>query len=130
MAAKNKKQLGLLDEAKDILEYNKDIELNIINIVRRRIDCEGLTEINIVFHVTLEIFEKEKSHLLSSFYKARFLTDLTVKLIMPNKDKATKVYAGEKDKKSNGPLLIQLTFDVRTLPIIGKVPELPPVKIS
>ena len=47
MAAKNKKQLGLLDEAKAILEYNKDIELNIISIVRQRIDCEVLTEISI-----------------------------------------------------------------------------------
>ena len=56
MAAKNKKQLGLFDEAKTILEYNKDIELNIMNIVRQIIDCEALTEISILFYATLEIF--------------------------------------------------------------------------
>ena len=64
MVAKNKKKLGLLDEGKDILEYNKDIELNIMNIIRQRIDCEGLTENSILFHATLEMFEKEKSCLL------------------------------------------------------------------
>ena len=42
MAAKNKKQLGLLDEATYILEYNTHIEPTIINNVRQRIDCEGL----------------------------------------------------------------------------------------
>ena len=99
MAAKISKKLGLLDEAEDVLEYNKDIEFNIINIVRQRIDCEGSTEIRILFYATLEMFEKEKARLLSSFYKASFLNDLRVKLIIPNKGIATKVYAGEKDKR-------------------------------
>ena len=31
--------------------------------------------------------------------------------------------------RKNGPLLIQLEFDVRILPVIGKVPVLPPVEI-
>ena len=48
---------------------------------------------------------------------------------MQNKVTATKVYADEKDKKINGPLLIQLAFDGRTLPVIGKVPEMTPVEI-
>ena len=52
MASKNKKQLGLLDEAKDVLEYNKDTELSMMNIVRQRIDCERLTEISILFHAS------------------------------------------------------------------------------
>ena len=75
------------------------------------------------------MFEKENTRLLTSFYKARFLNYLTVKLTMSNKVTATKVYAGEKYKKTNVLLLIQLAFDVRTLPVIGKVPDLPPVEI-
>ena len=66
---------------------------------------------------------------MSSFYKARFLHDLTVKLIILNKGTVTKLYAGEKDKKTNGSLLIQLVFDVRILSVIVKVPYLPPVDI-
>ena len=40
-----------------------------------------------------------------------------------------KIDAGEKDKETNGPFLIQLAFNARTLPIIGEVPTLAPVEI-
>ena len=48
---------------------------------------------------------------------------------MWNKGTATKVYTSEKDKKTNGLSLIQLVYDVITLPAIGEVLEFPPVDI-
>ena len=50
-------------------------------------------------------------------------------MTIPNKGTAIKVYSGEKDKKTNEPLIIQLVFDFRTLPVIGKVYDFPPVEI-
>ena len=40
-----------------------------------------------------------------------------------------KIQAGERDKKTNGPYLIQLAYDTKTLPIIGTFPVLKPVEL-
>ena len=46
-------------------------------------------------------------------------------MIMPNKGTIAKVRAGDIDRKTNGPLLIQLCFDVKSLPVIAKDPVIP-----
>ena len=40
-----------------------------------------------------------------------------------------KIDAGEVDKKTNGPYLIQLAYDTKSLSIIGEVPTLAPYEI-
>ena len=69
MAARNKKQLKVSDDAKDILDYNKDMELTVVNLVKVNKDCKGLSKANILFDATLEIFDKKMQHRLPHFTK-------------------------------------------------------------
>ena len=48
---------------------------------------------------TMEMFDKIKAPLLGAFYKSRYLSDLTKKMILPSKGNSAKVRAGEMDKK-------------------------------
>ena len=75
------------------------------------------------------MFASQYVNLLSSFYEVRHLTYLTQKLIFPNKGNMDKIQAGEKDKKINGPFLIQLAYDTKILLIIGTIPLLQPVEL-
>ena len=76
----------------------------------------------------IDIFAKINSPNLSTFYKARYLYDLTKKINLPSKGTTSKVIAGELDKKVC-PLLLKLAFYSRSFPMIGVVPILPPVEV-
>ena len=129
MAAKNTKEMKAMDEAKAVLELNKDCEQAFINMVKGTKDCKDMSNIDILSHTTIQMFATQFSPLLSSFYKCRVMTDLTKKKVLPNKGNMEKIDAGEVDKKTNGPYLIKLAYDTRTLPIIGEVPTLAPTVI-
>ena len=68
------------------------------------------------------MFEKQKAPALTAFYRCRVQVDLKEKFIVPIKGTLTKIRAGEIDKKTNGPFLIQCCFDVKTLPVIAIKP--------
>ena len=99
MAAKNAKQLKVRDEANDVLEQNKDCEQAIITMVKRTKDVNDMSNIDILSSGSIVMFASQYSNLLSSFHKVRHLSDLTQKLILPNKWNMDKIQAGEKDKK-------------------------------
>jgi len=62
--------------------------------------------------------------------KVRTLKDLTEPYVLPNKGYPNDVRAGNVDKKTKGPLLIELAYNCRALPIIGTVPVLPEIEIA
>lgn len=49
------------------------------------------------------MFDKQKTPLLTSFYKVRTLSDLSTNAIMTNKGTTLKVQAGDNYKKKMGP---------------------------
>ena len=49
---------------------------------------------------------------------------------MLNKGKAADVNSGIFEKKMKGPLLIEVTFNARTMPIVGNVPPLVPIPLA
>ena len=129
MAAKNAKQLKIRDEANDVLEQNKDCEQAIITMVKDTKDCNNMSNIDILSSASLAMFASLNVVMLSSFYKARYLNDLTQKLILPNKGTFEKVQYKEKDKKTNGPYLIQLSYDTKSLPVIGTIPVIKAIEL-
>ena len=129
MAAKNAKQLKIRDEANDVLEQNKDCEQAIITMVKDTKDCNNMSNIDILSSASLAIFSSLNVVMLSSFYKARYLNDLTQKLILPNKGTFEKVQYKKKDKKINGPYLIQLSYDTKLLPVIGTIPVMKAIEL-
>ena len=48
---------------------------------------------------------------------------------MPNKEKPVDVTSGVLDKKTKGPLLLALTFNTSTMPIIVSVPPIVPISL-
>ena len=74
---------------------------------------------------TLAMFDKLKVPMLKVFYCCRLQKDLKDKINIPNKGNMTKVCAWEINMKTNVPLLIQLYFDVKSLPVCAKNPQLP-----
>lgn len=55
--------------------------------------------------------------------------DLTQKIILSSKGNVEKVQAGERDKKTNGPYIIQLSYDTKSLPVIGTIPVMKAVEL-
>ena len=129
MAAKNTKAMKAMDEANDVLELNKDCENALINMVKGTKDCKDMSTIDILSDTSMIMFAGQRAPLLSSFYKCRFQTDLKKKIVLPSKGNMEKIDNKEKDKKTDGPFLIQLAFNSRSLPIIGEVPTLAPIEI-
>ena len=70
------------------------------------------------------MFDK-KVPMLKAFYYCQVQEDLKDKINIPNKGNVTKVCAGEIDRKINGPLLINLCFNARSLPVCAENPQLP-----
>ena len=60
-----------------------------------------------------------KAGLLTAFYTVRSIDNIGDKLYIPTKGKVQQVIDGEKDKKSGGPFLIQLTYEIRNKPVIA-----------
>ena len=65
--------------------------------------------------------------MLSAFYRCRFQVDLKPKLLS-NKGNAVKVHAKEVDTKIKGLLLLELSYNIQTLPIT-KILTKPPTVI-
>ena len=68
--------------------------------------------------------------MLTAFYKMRMLVNLTDKVVLPKKGTVDEAVAGTVDKKTKSPLLLSLVYNYRRMPIIKKVPVLPPVVTS
>ena len=86
MDANNLKEVKILGDAKGILDMNNDREHTIINLVKNGSQSfKNIINSDVLFHSTLETFEKEKAPSLGLFYKYCFVSDLSKKLIFPNK---------------------------------------------
>ena len=62
--------------------------------------------------------------LSTAFYKYRFLSDSTKKVVLPLKGTPEKVMNGEVDKKTKGPFLIKLCLNSACMPAIAFDPIL------
>ena len=91
--------MKVLDESKATLELSKNYERVIILLVRSNEALDGDTIISVISRATLEMFYKQRAPLLTSFYKVRFIINITIKLVLPNKGTVAKLYQGELDKK-------------------------------
>ena len=76
---------------------------------------------------TISTFDKMLARYCAAFYRVRVQEDLTIKVKLPTKENAIKVAMNEIYKQTNGPFLIKLCFDVRTLPVIAKKPVVEPL---
>ena len=94
METNNSKQVKVLNEAKDILDMNKYYERSIILLLT----TTSNTVVDAYSNTTLEFFDKQKVSLLSSFYEARTLNDLTANIVLLKKGNKLKVHQGVKDK--------------------------------
>ena len=65
---------------------------------------------------------------MGAFYKCRVQEDVTEKLILPSKGSVKKISNNEIDKKTNGPFLIQLCYNVRALPTVAIEPTITQVQ--
>ena len=76
---------------KGVLNMNKDCEHTNINLVKNRIhNFENKSDLDVLSNATLEIFEKEKAPSLVSFYKCRFVSDVSKRSISPKKEQSVK----------------------------------------
>ena len=108
---------------------NQDCQIELTSLYKDGNQNNTSSNINEILPLCkMEMFDKIKTPLLGAFYKSRYLSDLTKKIILPSKGTSVKVRAGEMDKKG-GPLLVQLAFETKTLPVIGIVPILPPIEV-
>ena len=124
LEAQISKELKEYRNANDVWERNKDCERLLKEMITSNSHIETVGE-NLSFtSASLKMFCDSKINvpLLSAFYRCRTQRDLTDKIVLPTKGSLEKIAGGEIDRKTNGPFLLQLCFDVRTLPISAKKP--------
>ena len=116
------KELKDYRNVNDIWERNKYCERLSRDIITTNPNVENFGD-NVSFSsASLQIFCDSKINvpLLSVFYRCRVKQELTDKIVLPTKSPLEKIAAGEIDRKTNGPFLIQLYFDIKSLPILEK----------
>ena len=124
LEAQISKELKEYRNANDIWERNTDCERILREMITSCTNIQNFVD-NLSFtSASLKMFCDSKINvpLLSAFYRCRVQQDLTDKIVLPTKGSLEKIAAGEIDRKTNGPFLLQLCFDVRTLPLSAKKP--------
>ena len=124
LEAQISKELKEYRNANDIWERNKDCERMLRDMITNNIHVDNVGD-NLSFtSASLQMFCHSKINvpLLSAFYRCRVQQELTDKIVLPTKGSLEKITAGEIDRKTNGPFLLQLCFDVRSLPVSVKKP--------
>ena len=122
--AQARKARSQYDDAVKVLELNSDCEAEIIKKLQITLaDTIPQNDIRIDM-ANIEVFDKLLVKHLSAFYKCRVQEDLKEKIKLPSKGNLSKVLQNEVDKSSNGPFLIKLCDDVKSLPVIAKMPLL------
>ena len=124
LEAKTTKEMKAYDDARDLFEINKDCEVKLRESIRETLNNDEVDDEPSLTLSTLGIFDKLKVPILKAFYCCQLQEYLTDKINIPNKRNMTNVCGGETDRKTNGPLLIQLCFDVKSLSVCAKNPQL------
>ena len=98
--AKTSKELKVYQDAKALMEVNKDIKVKLLNTIQEQLTTVGLDTVPSLSLCTIEMFDKLKVTELTAFYRVRVQDDLNTKFICPIKGTMDKVTAGVLDKKT------------------------------
>ena len=120
----SKKVTDEYEAAVKVFELNIDCEKEIISKMVNLLNSSVTREDVSVDMASLEVFDKLKVKHLSAFYRCRVQEDLYERIKLPSKGNINKVITSQVDKTTNGPFLIKLCFDVKTLPVVAKRPIL------
>ena len=101
---------------------DKDTESKLYEFVAEVYDISNLNKLEVLDQVSLQMFDTVNANLCEAFYRCRFQVDMKSTISVPDKGSAKKVDEGIVDKKTKGPLLIKLCYDVRNCPTVCETP--------
>lgn len=128
VAEKNKLQ-KVYDDAVAVYKLNKDYEAEITKILQSNVVDEVDKDNITIPMASLELFDKLKVKHLPVFNRCRLQEDLMQKIKIPQKGNLQKVTKDEADKTTNGPFLIQLCMNVKSVQVVTDNPILPEVEV-
>jgi hypothetical protein len=116
-----------LVSAENVLKGNTECEEKLKKTIQSRVGTQEAVTLDIA---TLEDFEKPAAALLEAFVSARKFDDATKKWWVPSKGTAGNVRDPSKQcKKTKGPFLLEIAYEMRASPVIATVPDRPAITI-